>query len=162
MSPESLVVTAKTAIHAETLERASRHFAGLTRRGGDGMVAAMKPGFRRAALHFALVAMLLRALLPAGWMPGQAANGQSLLVICSVTAPADRAHQDQHQAPAGQHAHEECPFAAAPHVAPPALAAAFTHPATFARFANPPASRDAVLATAAYQPQSPRAPPLNA
>jgi len=126
------------------------------------MVAAMKPGFRRAAMHFALVAMLLRALLPAGWMPGEAANGQSLLVICSVAAPAGHAHRDQHQAPAGQHAHEECPFAAAPHVAPPALAEAFALPATFARFANPPASRDAIAAASSHRPQAPRAPPLNA
>lgn len=75
------------------------------------------PLHRCAAVSLALCAMLLRALLPDGWMP--AAVG-SPFVICSVDgahsggkAPAD---------PAREHSHAPCAFAAAAPLAPPQVA----------------------------------------
>jgi hypothetical protein len=70
-------------------------------------------GISRAARHLALLALILRALVPAGWMPGTAAG--TPFVICSVDSA-------QH-APSGQkpgddgHQHEACPFAATAHLA---------------------------------------------
>jgi hypothetical protein len=50
-------------------------------------------GVRRAAVHLALVALLLRAFLPAGWMPGAA--GDAPLVMCSVGMAHDADSQDR-------------------------------------------------------------------
>ena len=40
--------------------------------------------FRRAAVILALAAMMLRGLMPAGWMPNPAGAGESLFVICDM------------------------------------------------------------------------------
>jgi hypothetical protein len=66
-------------------------------------------GFRRAAVHLALVALLLRAFLPAGWMPGAA--GDAPLVMCSVGT----AHEAGDKSPAkpDNGADGACAFAAA-------------------------------------------------
>ena len=40
--------------------------------------------FRRAAVVLALAAMMLRGLMPAGWMPNPAGAGESLFVICDM------------------------------------------------------------------------------
>ncbi|HEY2835096.1 MAG TPA: hypothetical protein VGI89_00910 [Rhizomicrobium sp.] len=40
--------------------------------------------FRRAAVVLALAAMMLRGLMPAGWMPNSAGAGESLFVICDM------------------------------------------------------------------------------
>ena len=79
------------------------------------------PFHRSAAIGLALCAMVLRALLPDGWMPAAAA-GSSPFVICSVDGvhgggkpPAD---------PARESRHAPCAFAAAAHLAPPAIAPA--------------------------------------
>ena len=117
--------------------------------------------------------MVLRALLPAGWMPNPAGFAQSPLVICLHDMPSgmDMSHamdmskskdmgmpghgQDNGQ----QQNNETCPFAAAPHVAPPALAVAFSTPELaqgtllFHTLTEPAANK------APYTPQSPRAPP---
>jgi hypothetical protein len=61
----------------------------------------------------ALSAVLLRGLLPAGWMPN--ANGAPGLTICTINGPrhiptpGEPAHKPQHQS--------VCPFAAAPPLA---------------------------------------------
>ena len=73
-----------------------------------------QPFARTLAVTLALCAMLLRGLLPAGWMPS--ADGAPF-VVCSVDgihaggkAPAE---------PASEHSHAPCAFAAAAHLAPP-------------------------------------------
>ena len=110
-------------------------------------------GILPALRHLALAALILRALLPAGWMP----DAQSGLVICAATlgvihhdgAPG---HSD------GKTAQEECPFAAAPHLAAAPVTPQLALPA-FHAFA---AETDRIYAgsvSARFTPQSPRAPP---
>src|SRR5579862_2719633 len=98
--------------------------------------------FRRTAVVLALAAMMLRGLMPAGWMPNPAGASESLFVICDMDqdmpqagmAGMDMSHMDMSamdmskmdmsgmdHAPSGKHAmdsHQQaCPFGAAPHVA---------------------------------------------
>jgi len=74
------------------------------------------PLHRSAAISLALAAMLLRALLPDGWMPSADA---APFTICSL----DAGHHDG-KAPADrEHNHAPCAFAAAAHLAPPAITA---------------------------------------
>jgi len=77
------------------------------------------PFSRSTAISLALCAMLLRALLPDGWMP--AATTGTPFVICSV----DGVHSGGKQPadPARESGHAPCAFAAAAHLAPPAFAA---------------------------------------
>ena len=120
-------------------------------------------GFRRTAVHFALVAMLLRALLPVGWMPNLAGGGDTFLVACSADGllqNTDQHHQDRQAPGNGQQSHDECPFAAAPHIASPTTAAQVALPTYFGHFSNSPRAAAAVFDVSAYQPQSPRAPPF--
>lgn len=124
----------------------------------------MTQKFRTAAVHVALVAMLLRALLPAGWMPNPTGTTESFFVLCTMDGPiqqADQHDQGKHAPDDGQHGHDACPFAAAPHVAAPVTVTAIAQPSLFARFSNPPGVTIAKVSFAVYQPQSPRAPPLN-
>jgi Protein of unknown function (DUF2946) len=121
--------------------------------------------FRFAAIHLALAAMLLRALLPAGWMPNPAGIGESIFIVCTMDGPvqqADQHQQGKHMPDDGQRGHEECPFAAAPHIAAPAAVALLALPSYFGRFSNPPSLTAATATASSYQPQSPRAPPLSA
>jgi len=106
----------------------------------------------RFARHVAFIALVVRALLPAGWMP--AAQG---LTICTVeTSPS----HDQ-KAPAEKNAHHDiCPFAAAPHLASVPDLPQLTLPAFHAFAAATDQSYAAALA-ARFSPGSPRAPPLN-
>jgi hypothetical protein len=121
----------------------------------------MTRNFRIAAVHLALAAMLLRALLPAGWMPN--AEPGSFLTICTMDGSVHQVDQHQpgrHTPDDTQHGHDECPFAAAPHVASAAVSAQLAMPSTFGRFSNPPGVADSDAKFSRYQPQSPRAPPL--
>lgn len=105
--------------------------------------------------HLALAALILRAMLPAGWMPD--AHG---LTICSVTL--GTVHHDS--APGhddGKTAHEECPFAAAPHLAAAPEAPSLALPTVHAFAAAVDRATAAVIA-ARFSPSAPRAPPLNA
>lgn len=84
---------------------------------------------RSFAVTLALSAMLLRAMLPAGWMPNVTGVGGAALVICSVDGahhlPShDPAHGDDHM----------CPFAAAAHLAPPQAPPAIAQPFVMAQF----------------------------
>lgn len=55
--------------------------------------------------------MILRAFLPAGWMPNLQGGGQTALVICTMDgAVADMSGKPGKDDP---RAHESCPFAAA-------------------------------------------------
>ena len=120
---------------------------------------------RLVLLQLALVAMVLRALIPAGWMP--AAGGQGTgLVICTgqglVTIqlgpdgkplPAQPGDQDQ------SHHHDVCPFAAAGHLAPPALTAGLSLPLAVVAGAAPPVPQGIGRNLARHSLASPRAPP---
>lgn len=114
-------------------------------------------GMLHSLKHLALIAMILRALLPAGWMPS-AVPGEVAFTICSV----DIVAKHQHDAPAQKDGHDKpCAFTYAPQLAAAPDAPALTLPAIHA-FA---AVTDRVLASriaAQFQPHSPRAPPLNA
>ncbi len=115
----------------------------------------MNTVIRSFAITLALSAMLLRALLPAGWMPEA---GSGTLVIC--TADGGMAHMPGHAHPLPGRGKDACPFAA---VAP-------LTPAHFAPVALviPPAGKPTRVAPAqiavrtsdAYRAQSPRAPPF--
>ncbi|MEJ0026783.1 MAG: hypothetical protein WDN01_12210 [Rhizomicrobium sp.] len=112
------------------------------------------PLSRSAAISLALCAMVLRALLPDGWMPAAAG---SPFVICSV----DGTHTGGKApaAPAREHSHAPCAFAAAAPLAPPQITA----------FAGPIVSKAPTLAFAGraepfdsrafHRPNAPRAPP---
>lgn len=120
----------------------------------------MMQKLRIAAIHLALAAMMLRGLMPVGWMPNPDGASQSLFVICTMYGPIQQADRHgSHKSDDGQHSHEECPFAAAPHVASAATVAQIALPSYFGRFFNPPAAHAAAVRLAVYQPQSPRAPP---
>ncbi len=111
------------------------------------------------ARHLLLAALLLRALVPLGWMPGAPALGQAAFIICTADG------QIQHGTPGkddgGRQHQQPCAFAAAHAMAPPqafALAAPLLQPAPIQTVAAPAALRHA----AGFTPQSPRAPPHSA
>lgn len=115
---------------------------------------------RLAAIHLAIAAMLLRALLPAGWMPD--ATGTTAFAICTMDETGHHAEQQSPGKPDpadAQHGHDECPFAAAHHVAAPAVAGRLAAPSLAGRaadFSHPVIDTGRV---AEYGPHSPRAPP---
>ncbi len=115
---------------------------------------------RLAAIHLAIAAMLLRALLPVGWMPD--ATGTTAFAICTMDASGHHAQQQLPGKPDpadGQHGHDECPFAAAHHVAAPSVAGRLAAPSFVghvADFSHPMTDSGRV---AEYGPHSPRAPP---
>lgn len=69
--------------------------------------------FRHALLHLALAAMILRAFLPAGWMPSMQENGQTALVICTMDGPVMDLSGKSLPGKDDPRAHESCPFAVA-------------------------------------------------
>jgi hypothetical protein len=140
--------------------------------------------FRRAAVVLALAAMMLRGLMPAGWMPNPAGASESLFVICDMDqdmpqagmAGMDMSHMDMSamdmskmdmsgmdHGPSGKHAmdsHQQaCPFGAAPHVATSSHVVALFLPSQSADFAAHRAHERVGADAARYTPQSPRAPP---
>jgi hypothetical protein len=107
--------------------------------------------YRSAAFSLALSAMLLRALVPNGWMPSDHVGG---LTICSIERHDGKKPQSQEKT------HAPCAFAAASTLAPPTFAnlafGASTHGHSVAAdFAN-----RRVAAAAPYRPNSARAPPI--
>ncbi|HEX2759146.1 MAG TPA: hypothetical protein VHM27_01485 [Rhizomicrobium sp.] len=111
-------------------------------------------GLLHAARHLAIIALLLRAMLPAGWMP----DAQAGLVICSLGI-LGTVHHDGDQTPT-KAVHEQCAFAAAAPLAAAPDAPLLTLPALHA-FAAAVDRSTAVSIAARFTPQSPRAPPLN-
>jgi hypothetical protein len=113
----------------------------------------MKAAFR----HILLAALLLRAFVPLGWMPGQAQLGEAAFIICAADGSM------QHGTPGKDDAsksHQPCAVSAAAKlfdmpkatsVAPPSSAALVIASA----IAPTETDRDARLT-----PQSPRAPPV--
>ena len=123
----------------------------------------MRGVLNKAAVHLALVAMLLRALLPAGWMPsGATEQHASPIMLCPgmdrMAMPMPAGH-DEHPAPQADHAkHGVCIFAAAAPLASPAadVAAPIVTAAVDTVFTQ---RRDSAVSTSAYRPNAARAPP---
>jgi hypothetical protein len=117
----------------------------------------MRTILKSTALQFALVAMVLRALLPAGWMPVASGASDGPLAICTLHGPA-------HLSPAGKSANHEpaarfCPFATAAHMAGPALAPPAPLPAATAIFARKAEWRRIHFAQVPRRTNEARAPP---
>jgi hypothetical protein len=116
-----------------------------------------------AGVQIALVAMLLRALLPVGWMPDTADNSGSLFVICTVNGPVHAVHVPDGRT--GKHGQDNgrqndvCPFAASVHLATPTTVAIVAPSTRIALFTFVPSPVRAARSAARYAPQSPRAPP---
>ncbi|HEX3429283.1 MAG TPA: DUF2946 family protein [Rhizomicrobium sp.] len=77
----------------------------------------MRSAGRLLALSLAVAAMLLRGVVPAGWMPEAGALGT--MIMCPGQGPmgAMRPPHRGHMAPG--HGSQVCPFAAVAHLAPP-------------------------------------------
>jgi hypothetical protein len=108
-------------------------------------------GFFRAACHLAIIALLVRAMLPAGWMPDAHAG----LTLCSVATLGVIHHDGPTD---GKAQHEECAFAAAAHLAATPDAPHLILP-VFHGFTAEVDSRYAAEVSARFTPGSPRAPP---
>jgi hypothetical protein len=96
------------------------------------------------ARHLLLAALLLRAIVPLGWMPGSAQLGQSAWIICTADGGI------QHGAPGKEDSHHQQQTAS--------LAAPLLQRAALETLVAPAAMRIA----ATFTPQAPRAPPLSA
>ena len=138
----------------------------------------MSRTLRFAAVYVALVAMMVHALVPTGWMPNISGGSGGPFTLCTMDGPAldasapmvmdgpagmamDHSGQPEKQKPAqgDQHRNDICPFGAAPHFAAPASIASLAAPtlAVTATRLFVPAARTAQRSE--FSPQSPRAPP---
>jgi hypothetical protein len=103
-----------------------------------GGFATKLSALRRAGVWLALAAMILRAALPAGWMPGTASGIP--LVICTaagaVTLPFDI--DGRPLSPQSTHDTAPCVFAAAPPLATPATTPAILPPSWHTAYAALP------------------------
>ena len=117
----------------------------------------MTQHFRHIAVHLALAAMLLRAVMPAGWMPSAAAG--SPLTICTMNGPV-RMVLGPDGTPIKQKPHHDtCPFAAAPPLAELAAVVPVTVPSLLPLTAKTVQPDGSVITAARHAPQSARAPP---
>ena len=110
--------------HANLFHRglkAPAAFAILTGPAAGKMLSSMQ-GFRRAIVHLALIALILRGFLPAGWMPNPVDPGQSAFVICTMDGPVTATDGKTLPGKDDPRAHETCPFA---HAAQPAQSGDF-------------------------------------
>jgi hypothetical protein len=113
--------------------------------------------FRSLAATLALAAMLLRAMLPAGWMPNPDGLAGAPLVICSGV---QHAHPLRIPGQAPQNnSGKICPFAAAAHLVAPQLPVLFAQ-AGFAIAASPPPAVYIWHGLRRARAHSPRAPPV--
>lgn len=138
--------------------------------------------WQKAALTLAIVAMVLKGLVPSGWMPNPQGFGETALILCDMDGPmsaADMAKMmaampnmdmsamdmaaksggDGKQTPTSSHSQPECPFAAATHAGAAAAAVTIALPELAAEHAHRPVPERDIVRYARYQPQSPRAPP---
>ena len=111
------------------------------------------------ARHLLLAALLLRALVPLGWMPGLAQLGEASWIICTADG------QIQHGVPgkddAAGHHQQPCAFAAAHVMAPPQVHA-FAEPQLQVSAPDTRVATSSVSLASAFTPQAPRAPPISA
>jgi hypothetical protein len=113
---------------------------------------------KSAAVHLALLAMLLRAVLPAGWMPAAIGNADaSPFVICTMDGPL-------HSTPAKPpHDHDRatspCVFASAAPLSSPDAAIVTPTPAQQVMQIAFVPLQEAIVATPYFRPNTARAPP---
>jgi hypothetical protein len=111
------------------------------------------------AVALAIQAMLLRALLPVGWMPST--DSHAPLIICPMMggmmhAAATHRGLPQHHSPA-------CPFTASlAQLAAPAISSPLRLPPNQPAVAHAFAPAATLFAALSHRSQSPRAPPLSA
>lgn len=139
---------------------------------------------QKAALALALLAMVLKGLLPVGWMPNPQGFGESALILCDMDGPMsaadmarmmaampsmdmsamdmssmDMSGSHDKKAPDSSRSHEECPFAGVTHGGAAGAPIAFALPELAAEHAHRPVPERSIVRISHYQPQSPRAPP---
>lgn len=110
---------------------------------------------RSIALSLALCAMLLRALLPDGWMPAANAAG---FVICSVDGTH---HGGKAPADTQQRTHAPCAFAAAAPLSPPSTFAALRRASGDVTVVGRNVRATPLVRAADYLPNAARAPPAS-
>ena len=119
----------------------------------------------RAIAVIALAAMMLRALLPDGWMPAGGNDAGTMLTICTMDGPVrmvlgdDGQLHKQQPADHNKGSHEVCPFAAAQHFAAPISLASLAAPSAAAPVLYGKAATEISGARDFYSPQSLRGPP---
>jgi hypothetical protein len=125
----------------------------------------MLRNIRIVGVQIALVAMILRALLPAGWMPNPTGSAGDPFIVCTMDGAAylaigaDGKPLKQQPDQNGGKSPDGCPFAAAPHLAPPMISAGVLPP-SLTTFIETRTTRVKLGQVAdSYTPQSPRAPP---
>ena len=112
----------------------------------------MKAAFR----HILLAALLLRALVPFGWMPGTTQLGQAAFIICGADGGLRHGLPGKDDAARAQ---QPCAFAAAAQLFDMPDATVLAPPSSIALTAAGTAAPTSRFAAAAYAPQAPRAPP---
>jgi Protein of unknown function (DUF2946) len=125
----------------------------------DRLERAVTPLFRSLAVTLALSAMLLRAVVPAGWMPNMAGAEGTPFAICS-TDGMNRVpvHQDPARGSQDEHGFA-CPFAGIAHLAPPQLAVALPQPLV-STFLAPHFAEPRMSSHAGDPGHAPRGPPV--
>jgi hypothetical protein len=119
----------------------------------------------RAIACIALAAMMLRALLPDGWMPASGGKAEAMLTICTMDGPVRVALGDDGQPLKKQPAkhnggsHEMCPFAMAQHFAAPLALATVPAPGIVQPFLYGKIASGTSSGRDLYTPQSLRGPP---
>ena len=120
----------------------------------------MRTALKSTALQIALLAMVLRALLPAGWMAEAISSANaSPFVICTIDGPLHPAPVKHTPSSDQDRAHAPCMFAAAAPLSPP-LADAVSIPLpdfTASLFAFAP--HNDLRIAAFFRPNAARAPP---
>lgn len=119
---------------------------------------------RTPIIGLLMAALLFRALVPAGFMPAQAENGEIVMQLCSgfgtKSVVVDMgASGATHDSGSQLFDHSPCGFTAAAMAAPPPAAAAFaaiSTPDSLATRADAPS----VISPSIVRAHSPRAPPL--
>ena len=120
----------------------------------------MRTVLKSGAVHLALLAMVLRAVLPAGWMPAAITSANaSPFVICTMDGPL-------HSAPAKPSSNHDtasapCVFAASVHAATPTAEPVDLSPATLASHIAFSPHHESVATAPQFRPNTARAPPAS-
>jgi hypothetical protein len=114
------------------------------------------PLWKSFALHLALAAILLRGLVPNGWMPGTQGNDHPGVVLCTMDGL-------RHDAPTNHKPiTAACPFAVAAQLASPVAVSQLPGPSMFVWQTGKPVQQATSFASAGYRPNAARAPPPRA
>jgi hypothetical protein len=120
----------------------------------------VKTLLKSTGLRIALLAMVLRAFLPAGWMPAAISSADaSPFVICTIDGPLHAAPAKH--APSSDHdrAHAPCVFAGAAPLASPSADVVALAPSNIAAPVFFASLRETLSANAIFRPNAARAPP---